>query len=291
MATGTAVLANGPVAYTDSTGAQVEISLSALSFGTNGSLTLSGWPPFGNYSAGEQKVITGWLNALISSGFLKPSPDQPPRPAMLLQAADAGAAGNNISVAVSAVVANADPSQTTFTVMVTETDAYTGLSAATIAGVLGTDQKPLDGSGPKPGLVHVVNGSVVPAGIPDMTKSPYSFPTPPANKNSQVNVVDTTPATIFTLEAKKPGKDGKQITATLSNLNGKVFDMQVTFTKQVTGVTILNAAQKLADLGYEIGTTAPGGGAFSVPAAKTTTLTGGADGGSPLTASAILVAG
>jgi hypothetical protein len=285
------VLANGPVAYTDSTGEQVLISLSALSFDASGSLVLTGWPPYSNYTAGEQKVISAWLNSLIASGDLRPAPDAPPRPAMLVQAVDAGAAANNISIAVSAVTPNADPTQTTFTITVTETEVYQRVTAATLAGVLGTDTHPASGSAQQPTLAVVVDGSVVAAGVPDVTKSPYTFPAPAVGQASKVNVVDTTPATIFTLQAKKIGSDGTKTTATISNVVAKVFDLQLQWTKQATGVTVLNAASKMLDLGYEITATAPGGGAFLVPAAKTTTLSGGTDGASPLTASAVLVAG
>jgi len=76
---------------------------------------------------------------------------------MVFKAADAGAAGNNISITIANVAAESDPSETLFDVTVTETETYIGLTPSTIEGILGSDTVT---PGTKPGLVKIVHASL-----------------------------------------------------------------------------------------------------------------------------------
>lgn len=289
MATTPTVLGNGPLEYTDPSGKQVSIPLSALFFDHNHQLSVdpSKWP------AALPGFVASLLADLAQQQLIVPAPVASPKPAMVITASDAGSAGNGIKVTITSTP-NVDPTQTTFSFKVEETDTYTGLTLATIAQVLGTDKAPST----TPGLVHVVQGTLAASGLPALvSKQVFTQPTPPPpppppGPNAQSVVNDKTKAAWVTLEAKKIGADGVLTTVTIANVNttNNTFDLTAYWTKTASGITLATLQTNLASLGYEIVGTSPGG-IFSVPSAGVIQLTGGTDSPGATAASAVVFAG
>lgn len=291
MATTPTVLGNVPLEFTDpNSGNQISIPLSALFFDPtkNNQLSVdsSKWPDPSTASVRLPGFVASLLADLAQQRLIVPAPVASPNPAMIITATDPGSAGNGIKVTITSTP-SADPTQTTFTLKVEETDTYTGLTLASISSVLGTDKA----AGTTPGLAHVVKGTLAASGLPGaVTKQAF---TPGPSAQSVVKDNTATPANWVTLEAKKPGADGALTVVTIANVDttNKTFDLTLYWTKSSTGITLATLQTNLATLSYEIGASAPKGGIFSVPAAGAVQLTGGADGASPSAASAIVFAG
>ncbi|HMD96325.1 MAG TPA: hypothetical protein VKM93_03205 [Terriglobia bacterium] len=295
MATAAAT-GNGPLEFTDANGNQVSIPLSALQF-VNGSLGVNSsiWTPFTGYAADEKAVINDLLAYASGQGLITPAVVPAPKPALTVKAVSPGSMGNNIQVTVAvSPAASGDPTQATFSITVTETDTWTGLTSGTIESVLGSDKS----TGSTPGLVHVVDGSV--------TKTPTDLPAPLASTplvaaaspttSATLAVMDATANPVFTLEAKGVGSDGNTTSVAISvDTTTKTFTLAATWTKPaLTGLTIADvAAQVKSNLNYEIAVSAPASGLISVPAATGSSviqLSGGSDGTSPTAASATVFA-
>lgn len=213
----------------------------------------------------------------LAEGLIASAPAPSPFPAMVMKAADPGTGGNSITVTISNVVPAADPTATTFDITVTETDVYSGLTCGTIEGVLGSSA--ITGSSPG-GLVQVEHGSVDPTGSPSATSGTL------AGSPAILNVDGSgSPPLVFTLVAKKAGADALltqvQVTPNVSSpqTGPETFTLQASWTKTAAAVTLtgLDAAVQ-SQLGYEITVALPGSGAYSIPAAAATTLSGGAPG-------------
>jgi hypothetical protein len=215
---------------------------------------------------------------------------------MMIKAADAGNGGNNIIVTISDVSPAVDPTLTTFTITVTETDVYPNLSIANIVSQLGSST--VSGAtlisatpGSAPGLVQVEAGSVDPNGFPDPVSGSLS-----GNPAALAVTDSSSPGLVFTLLAKKSGADGAltQIdispnTSSPSTPGTPTFTLTASWSKTLLDATLSDLLTVVpAQLGYEITVSLPSSGAFSVPAAAKSTLSGGTA-GSP--ASAILYTG
>lgn len=200
------------------------------------------------------------------------------RPTMVVQAANPGAPGNNISVQISNVNLNVNPP--TFDLTVIETDLYLGLTVAGsfngIEGILGDDE-----GGPNDGLAHVLTGSVQPKLAP-LDNQTVTFQGGNAKTQAQANFMDATnQQVVFTLQARNVGADGNVTKATISNVSGNpaTFDLAVTWQRSLPGLsmaTLFSSIQK--SLGYLIVATPPTSVAPSFPAAGATQLSGGAEG-------------
>jgi hypothetical protein len=263
-----AVIGSGPFEFTDANGRQVSIPLTALSF-ASGVLQVdpTTWH-------GVTDGIADFVNALATQGILKPASLPQSRPAMVITATDPLGEGNLIKVDIAVnPAANRDPTQTEISLTVTETDSYPGLTLATIEAKVGNDTAP----GSQPGLAHILHASLAPALLPVNQKLP--FPVAAAGASAKVDIVDATPATVFTLEAKKPGPDSQFTTAEILNAGAKTFDLKLTWTHPVVKTKLPTLSADLAALGYEIIVKPPAdSGVFSVPAATggPISLTGGA---------------
>lgn len=302
MAT-TSAVGNGPVEFTDDKGDQVSIPLGALRF-KDGVLTIPvdpttgrypTWPPYGNYTAGTKTLIANLLNDLASEQLIVPAPVASPKPALVIQAADPGAPGNNISVGIK-VTSQPDPTQTKFDVTVTATESYPGLTVATIEKLLGSNTAPPVTLR----LVHVIHASITsdPKGVPDPIVSNYPLTGPSgASTKASVDVKDSNAKVVFTLEAKKDGIDGAKTTVTISNVDSTklTFDLQAVWSKSAAGATIGTVQQLIHDnLGYEVTVSPPPSGVFSVPrdtGSAPIQLSGGADGPPASAALATVFAG
>ncbi len=135
---------------------------------------------------------------------------------MIIKSADQGTGGNNIVVAISDISPATDPTQTTFSVTVTETDVYEGLTAATIESTLGSST--VSGSslvpvktGTSPGLVQVESGSVDTSGFPNSINGSLT-----GNPAELAIDGEGSPAVVFTLLAKKAGTDGADFSKSIS---------------------------------------------------------------------------
>jgi hypothetical protein len=267
---------NGPFEFTDPQGHQISIPLSAFSFDSSNAIVVDpAWTAVTGASPASELLAYAVKRKLIA-----PQPTATATPAMVVKAADSGKAGNNITVQISGVAANPDPTLTTFTITVTETDTYTGLTAATIQSVLGTCNSaatPVT-TGSSPGLVQVLSGSV------DTTGSPSPATAVLSGDPAKVDIDGSgSPARVFTLVAKKAGAAGSSIRVNVSPVvlsppvaGPETFNLTATLQQSVSGVTIGTLATAVAsNLGYEITVSTPGSGAFSVPAASSVTLSGG----------------
>jgi hypothetical protein len=270
---------NGPFEFTNAQGHQMSVPLTAFTFDSNSNLIVNAaWATVMSASPASELMAYAQKNKLIA-----PATPPAPVPAMIIKATDPGAAGNYVTVQISGIAPAADPTQTTFIVAVTETDTYTGLTAATIQSVLGTCDstgKPLT-TGSSPGLVQVLSGSV------DPNSSPAAISGALSGNPAHINLDGPgSPALVFTLMAKKAGAAGAYTkihlvpAVTSPPASGPdSFNLTVTWTNSVAGVTIGTLAAAVQNsLCYEITVGTPGSAAFSVPAASSVTLSGGAPG-------------
>jgi hypothetical protein len=276
--TTTGAIGNGPFEFTDANGKHWSIPLYAFQFAGNSISVDSAWSSLANSPSAQ-----AFLQYAATNGIIVPAPAPSLFPAMVIQAADPGAAGNNITVAVkiSHVISSPptnDPTLTQFSLTVTETDTYPALTVATVQSVL-------DGQG---GLVRVAQGSVYTADSPN--KQSGSF----ASSADYPVLGGGSPSVVFILVPKKNGSDATttiSITPNVSNSSGQeTFQLVATWTKTVSGIT-LGTLESLvaANLSYLITVSKPGGGAYSVPADNTTTQLSG--GGPGINASANLFTG
>lgn len=278
-----AVLANGPVGFTNAQGQQVSIPLTDLYFDDKGAIQADKWVPFN--TSPDQASIASWLKHLVKSGDLvkdptpplPPPPPPPPTAAMLIAARDKGVEGNSIQIVVSGIRPDpADSTKTIFDVKVTETDTYTGLTAATIQQKLG--------NAAGAGLVFV---SSLNPGTPIAGPSQLVWDGVAANSaKATIKKADNTDA--FELTAKRAGADGANtaVTITIEDPVAETFTLVALWTKTATGIEV-------ADLGtnfdYEITVDPPvSGGTILVPASGTIVLSGGADAMGPVAASAVV---
>lgn len=283
MGTTTQVTGNGPLEFTNANGKQVSIPLSALYFDGNGTLQVDAtWA-----AASGLKPNKGVLGYARSEGLIKPAPAPPPFAAMLVKAAQEGTGGNNIVIQISDVTAAADPTQTTFSITVTENDVYTGLTAATIESTLGSST--VSGgtltsvkTGSSPGLVQVESGSVDTGGFPN-TVTNASLAGDPGELTVDG---EGSPSLVFTLLAKKAGADGAATliditpdTASPPTSSTATFTLTANWSKMVNDVTLATlAATMQSEFGYEVTVSLPSSGAYSVPAAASSALGGGTAG-------------
>ena len=288
MGTTTQVTGNGPLEFTNANGKQISIPLSALYFDGNGTLQVdSTWAAASGLNPGK-----GVLGYVQSEGLITPAPAPPPFAAMIIRAEDQGTGGNNIVVQISDISPATDPTQTTFSITVTENDIYPGLTAATIESTLGSST--VSGSslvpvksGTSPGLVQVEAGSVDTTGFPNTTTNATLSGDP-----AELTVDgEGSPAVVFVLLAKKAGADGAitliDITSDTTSpptSNTPTFTLIANWSKMINDVTLATLASTIqSELGYEVTVSLPSSGAYSVPATANSTLSGGTP-GSPASA-------
>jgi hypothetical protein len=273
----TPVVGNGPLEFTNSKGHEVSIPLSALNL-TAGVLHSSDpvWDTALTTPPGQALA-----KYMVAAGLISPKPAPAPFPAMVIRAATAGSAGNNISVTVTVSSAPPsppinDPMFTPFSLQVTETDTYAGQTAATIAGTL-------SGAGGLVQIVGPVDTSAMPTAQGGLVNSSGQFPV--MGNGSPGGLV-------FVLATKGSGTDSLKTNVNITlDAGGKTFTLQVSWTKTVNNITLGTLESTvLSALGYEITVSKPSSGAYSVPATTTTptTLSGGSSSSS---ASAILFTG
>jgi hypothetical protein len=262
----------GPFEFTDSNGKHVSIPLTALT--VTGNKIWSSNPDWNTYLSGAPAYKL-W-QYLLAEGLLSPTPSPAPFPAMVIRAANAGAAGNTITVTIAVSTppsspAIEDPTLLPFTIQVSETNTYTNQTAATIASTLKTANA----------MVQVIE-SVLTTGTPQAVSGSFS------GSPDQIAVLeDGSPgSTLFVLGPRVPGPNPLDVSVTISPTsasppaaNPETFTLTASWTSPSVIATVnelgtaLNTAS--SQLGPEIAISKPSGGAFSLPQGGSTTLTGG----------------
>jgi hypothetical protein len=156
------VVGTSPISFTDSTGAQKSVPLSALTFSGSKPDIADDWAPEFTKAA-DKTTVLAVATARIAAGELTPPPTRPPSPAIAVTASHPGPESNNIVVAVAVTSDASQPLSATIKFSATETDTYTGLTkAAEAAKTIGVDT-PSGQSGSPPagtGVVAVMSSSV-----------------------------------------------------------------------------------------------------------------------------------
>src|ERR1700685_1402225 len=91
----TPAFGNGPFEFTDAQGKHWSIPLTAISFAQGQVVVDPAWTFLTNAQPAKN-----FLNYLVSESVISPAPAPSPFPAMVIHAANAGTAGNNITVEV-----------------------------------------------------------------------------------------------------------------------------------------------------------------------------------------------
>jgi hypothetical protein len=260
-------LGGSPVAFTDVHGNQREIPLSQLYFDSHG-INASNWSPYYSY----KPIVDPWLAWLVAQGMLVPGTQPAGRPALVIAAREAGAAGNAISVTFANPTPNADPKTATVDVTVVARQSWSLLTAASLESVLGTGP----GTGSQPGLVFLTGpapaaGTIPVEGADAAAGNPAEFTIP---KNGG--------GTAFTLEAlfnsDADAADAALLTVSVANVDAALgsFSLIVDWTKSQNAVS-LDDLQNKNPFAFLVSFAAPDGGLIGPPNAGTIALQGGAD--------------
>jgi hypothetical protein len=265
------VLGGSPVAFTDPNGNQREIPLSQLYFDSNG-INATGWKHYNDYKL----IIVPWLAYLVAQNLLSRGPVPPGQPALVISARETGVAGNAVSVTFANPTPNADPNLASVNATVAATQSWSGLTAESLAGVLGTGA----GTGSQPGLVFLkapppAAGTMPKAGAVSATGTgPVEFDIPKDGSG-----------TAFTLQPLFNGAhevdDTKLFTVTVGNIDttNKSFSLMVSWTKSPTAAVSLHdlVSASANPFAYLVSFAAPVGGLIGPPNAGTISLQGGVD--------------
>ncbi len=282
------VIGNGPVRFTTNDGTHVTIPLTALRFDDKGLLSADAWTLYSIYKSS----VDPWIASLRTSQLFVAGPAAAPKPAMVITAANAGAAGNNIQVTFDNVTPDpadpTNPAKTTFNVTIVETDSYPLLSidAASpvfVKTVLGTEKV----AGTQPGLVEIPDGET--PKLPKAGIDKLGGGSPTVKSNYVVNEASGA-GNAFTVRARQNGVDGDKTVVTIGNIDpvAKTFSLVAKWSDTITGLKLADLPAKLS--GYEITVAAPASGTFGVPAPGTVVLSGGASQKPQANASATVVA-
>jgi hypothetical protein len=270
---GVSVTGNGPFEFTDPNGKQISIPLAALTLAGN---KLTSSDSVWNTYLGSP-AASGLAQYMLAKGLLASAPSPTPFPAMVIRAANVGSAGNAIRVTVTqpppppASPPIVDPTELPFTIQVVETNTYINQTTATIASTLKTANA----------LVQVIGAAPMP-GEPSGFHESFTGSSP-----EQIAVESGSPGTaLFTLGPRTPGPNPADISVTITPDSGSPpaastgsFSLTATWTSPTVTTTVdelvTTLATVLSQLGSQITISKPGSGAFSLPQAASTTLSGG----------------
>ena len=222
------VLGGSPVAFTDTNGNQREISLSQLYFGSEG-INATNWSPYYSY----KPIVDPWLAYLVAQGMLVPGTQPAGKPALIISAREAGAAGNAVSVTFANPIPNADPKAATVDVTVSARQSWSLLTAESLETALGTGP----GTGSQPGLVFL-SGPAPAAGTMPVEG------TVPAAGNPAEFAIPKQGGTAFTLEAlfnsDEDAADAALLAVTVAHVDATrgFFSLIVDWTKSKQAVSL-----------------------------------------------------
>jgi len=164
------VTGHSPLSFTDATGAQRFVPLSALELVGSDVQLKTAWAA--EFSNADQATLLAVASTLAAGGQLAPPPVAAPAPAIAFTAASAGTEGNNIVVTVTPDAGSALDAQVK--VQAVETDTYAGLADANAAAMtIGVDN-PTGTPGDPPagtGLVQVKASGTLGTGLPKDNQS------------------------------------------------------------------------------------------------------------------------
>ncbi len=257
------VTGNGPIrVFLPTDGTQLLIPLSAVVYDDTHAPKYYAL----NYN---QPEVAARISELVKSGVLRHADAVPKKVAMVLQSVLPGSWANAAQVTVAY-----SGDKSTFSVTVTVTSTYTGLSPSTIVSVLGLGTT--GALGPSPGLAHVKAGAA-----PAMPKASTVAFTGGTSGTSTADILTAADGAAFTLEAWKSGAGGDKATATISNVNttASTFDLQIIWTNTVSSLNPNGFALSTLNnaFGHVLTASVPPGSTLAAPQAGTFALSGGAD--------------
>jgi hypothetical protein len=267
-----------PIEFTDE-GQQFVLPLSAFYLDDTGKVQSNS-----ALYAAHQKQLDALLASLTASGIVQALPEPPPAPAMEISAERAGTAGNDIIV----TFANGRPDPNTdkpiFDATVTQKNTYTGLTAATISGIIGD----APGTGTTPGLVYVSSGPN--PGVPADTANPIALAD---NQGAyEATIDDANAAQAFKLRARVDDPEATKITVAIKDLDGganpPTFTLVASWTDQENALKPEDMSTKFT---YLLQVDPPQDGVVKAPADGDVPLKGGTDGGGATKASATVWSG
>ena len=272
------VIGNGPIGFTDSSGRQRFIPLSVLEFLDSGSIDATKWSLY----SPNKDIVEALLKDLKDKGFLRPGPSPPAKPAMVLQAAVPGAAGNNIKVEFSdfKVDTTTTTPQTTFKATITSEDiiyerlSYKPRSPVFIKEILGTETL----AGTRPCLIRVKQSET--PSLPKKGSYPLKDGSDSAKSSTKDTIKDSNGQKAFTAEAWAIGEEGDKITVEISNVDPRegTFKLVVKLKPLIVpNITRVNLEKLLEGSGIVLKVTKPDGGNFDLPTPGTFRLSGGVD--------------
>jgi hypothetical protein len=260
-------LGGSPVAFTDVNGNQREIPLSQLYFDSHG-INATNWPPYYIYKS----IVDPWLAYLVAQGMLVPGTQPAGKPALIIAARKAGAAGNAVSVTFANATPKADPKAATVDVTVSARQSWSWLTAESLESVLGTGP----GTGSQPGLVFLAGPA------PAAGTIPVEGTVPAAGKPAEFAIPKQGDGTAFTLEAlfnsDDDAADAALLTVTVAHVDTTrgSFSLIVDWTKSKHSVSLDDLLNK-NPFAFLVSFAAPSGGLIGPPNAGTIALQGGAD--------------
>ena len=283
MANATAdVIGSTPLSFTNASGGQQVVPLSALEFNGSDLRIKTAWQAA--FDAGEQGTLLALAKAREAAGELTPPPIQPPSPALSVTATHPGPEGDGITVTVS-VEPDVPTLDAEITLSATEVDTWAlladGDAAAHKIGVdapTGTPGDPVAATG----LIAVKKASTGASAKPAVAKSGV------LKKATGVDLKDEDDKVVCTIlpRADYVGKDGLSYEVTAQDAT---FTITATYdsTKEAgtqDPVTLLTLGDLAAPVAYLVSVGAPPRGA-ALPADSSAQLSGGAVG---LSASGLL---
>ena len=272
MTTPQAVAGNAPLTFTDSLGSQRSVPLSALQFSGSTLGLASGWSSA--FKPADITILLALAQTRVATGDLAPAPVPPPVPAISFTAAAPGPQGNNIIVTISSITGQSAVN-TKMVIDASETDTYSGLASATdAANAIGVDTAPSGPDDPPQGggVVVVKSGSATGTGLP---KDGQTLTVTSAG----TNVLATDGSTTLFVLVPRNGYTGTGINTTVSLApGGTTFSVTATYDAGNTNAVAETDLGSLpGSVTFLVSVAAPPGG-LALPAAGTTTLSGGAAG-------------
>jgi hypothetical protein len=253
----TSAVARSPVVFFTPDGTQIEIPMSSIYF-DDGVL--------GTWAADPSGKLLPWLTYQATLGRIVATAKPPTSPALVVQAAHAGAYGNRIEVktAPAAVPTKVDSVDVT----VSATDRYADVKVADLAGLLGT----AGADGTQPGILLV---SDAPPGATEPKKGPVTE----AAGKWELAGAGGGPA--VKLAARNPGAPfdaGKVLVNIDDGEAAGTFTLVVTWSATAADVVPADFAAAFSPkFDFLVTITQPAGGHFLTPRAGTISLAGGSE--------------
>ncbi len=276
MASATAdVIGSTPLSFTNASGGQQAVPLSALEFNGSAISLKTAWQSA--FDAGEQTTLLALAKARAAVGELSPPAVPPPAPALALAATHAGPQGNGITV-TAAVEKDVPALEAEITLSAVEVDTWEGLADGDAAAFkIGVDA-PTGADGAPPGATGLI---AVKTGSTGATTEPPVASSGVLKKATDVELKDKNGKLVCKIapRADYAGKDGLSYAVTRQ---GATFTVTATYDSAKEAgtqapVTLLTLDKVAAPVAYVVSVSAPPRGA-ALPADSSAQLSGGAAG-------------